>query len=93
MIDLPDELEIDLGDRDAGIVPGMRDGNGHVGFRAGAEIDRTEPKMIGDCLCELRLGGIVLLACDDIRLEPRYLQLLLAAAVEELQFRDRRRLP
>ena len=35
---VPDKLQIDLGNGDAGVMPGMRDRDRHIGFRLIAEL-------------------------------------------------------
>jgi hypothetical protein len=90
---VPDQLQIDLGDRDAGIAPGMGHRQGHVGLGFLAEIDRAEPNPVLARFGKARRLRIVLVAADDINRQPRDLELLFAGVVELDQLGDRRHLP
>ena len=43
---IPDQLQIDLGDRDAGIASGAGQRHGHIRLGFLAEIDRAEPDAV-----------------------------------------------
>src|SRR5437660_4561927 len=87
---VPDQLQIDLGDGDPGLPALTRHRQRHVRLGFLAEIDRAEPDALrlrpgkGGALREIR--G----AADDVHLQPRDLELLLAFAVELGQLGDRR---
>ena len=90
--DIPDQLEVDLGDGDPGVAPGARDGEGHIRFRFLAEIDRAEPHLVGARLAEGRRLGQILAAADDIHRQARDLELFFAVMVELGNLGDRRHL-
>ena len=50
---VPDQLQIDLGDADAGIEPGAGERQGHVGLGLPSEINRAEINLLGYRLGEL----------------------------------------
>ena len=52
---IPDQLQIDLGDRDAGIASGAGHRHGHVRLGFLAEIDRAEPDADA-CCASVKLG-------------------------------------
>ncbi len=89
---IPDQFQIDLGDRDAGIASGAGHRQGHIRLGFLAEIDRAEPDPVLSCFDKARRLGIILLAADDIYRQPRHLELLLAVVVELDQLGDRRHL-
>ena len=80
--DVPDELEVDVGN---GHRPGIATrayGDRHVGLGLLAEVHRTEPRMAG---FGVAIGGLlraVLPRADGVQAEARYRKLLAAAAVE-----------
>ena len=89
---VPDELQVHLGDADAGVAPRAGHGERHVGLGLAAEIDRA----VVDFLChrfgELRVLGEIGADADRVHGEPRHPQLLLAAGVELGELGDRRHL-
>ena len=89
---VPDELEVDLGDADAGIAPRARDGERHVGLGFTAEVDRPVIDLPGHRLGEFRVLRQVEPAADDVHGEPRDAKLLLAARIELRQLGDGRHL-
>ena len=52
---VPDELEVDLGDRDAGIAPCAGERKRHVRFRLASKIHRAVVRLVRDRLGELRV--------------------------------------
>jgi len=52
---LPDQLEIDLGDADAGVEPSASDRQGHVGLGLPSEIDRAVISLFGYRVGEFRV--------------------------------------
>jgi hypothetical protein len=89
--DVPDELEVDVGDRHTA-APAMHHRHGEVGLAAFSEIDRPVIDLVGLGLDE---GGVVRavgVAADHVHAEPRDVQLLVAGAVELGQLGDRRHL-
>ena len=90
--DIPDELEVDLCNGDAGGSARVCERDRHVRLRAAPKIDGAEPRMHCDGLGEARIGRIVGAACHDVRFEARELQLLFSGAVHLDQLRYRRHL-
>ena len=89
---VPDQLEIDLRDADAGITPRAGERDRHIGLGLAAEIDRSVIDLVGHRLLEFRLVGIIDAAADHVHGEPRHFQLLVAGGVDLRQFGDRRHL-
>ena len=56
---VPDQLQIDLGDADAGILAGAGQRQRHIGLGLPAEIDRPVIDLVGDGLGEFRILGKV----------------------------------
>ena len=79
---VPDQLEIDLGDGDAGIAPRAGERQRHVGFQLAPEIDRAVIDLVGDGLGEFRVFRVIDLAADNVHGEPRHPQLLVAGGIE-----------
>ena len=90
---VPDQLQIDLGDADAGVLAGAGQRQRHVGFGFAAEIDRPVIDLVGDRFGEFRILGKVDAAVDHVHGEPRHPQPLLAGGIDLGQFGDRRHLP
>ena len=91
--DVPDQLEIDLGDRDPGIAAALRHRHRHVGLGFLAEIDRAEPHLLGERLGKAGIGRVIGAAAGHIHRQTGDLELLVALAVELDQLGDRRHLP
>ena len=89
---VPDEFEIDLGHRHAGILARAGQRNGHVRFALAPEIDRAVIDLVRHRLREARIVRIIGAGADHIHLEPRDAKLLLAGRVELGQLGDRRHL-
>ena len=60
---VPDQLQIDLGDADAGVLAGAGQRQRHVGLGLPAEIDRPVIDLVGDGLGEFRVLGEVERRC------------------------------
>ena len=90
---VPDQLEIDLGDADAGILAGAGQRQRHIGLGLPAEIDRPVIDLVGDGLGEFRVLGEVEAGVDHVHGEPRHPQPLLAGRIDLRQFGDGRHLP
>ena len=45
--DVPDELQVHVGDGHAGVLADMGERDRHVGLGAAAKFDRTEPDLVG----------------------------------------------
>ena len=90
---VPDQLEIDLGDADAGVLAGAGQRQRHIGLGLPAEIDRPVIDLVGDGLGELRVLGEIEPAVHDIHGEARHPQPLLAGRIDLRQFGDGRHLP
>ena len=91
--DVPDQFQVHVGDGHAGLLADMGERNRHVGLRAAAKFDRTEPDFFGDGLREARVARKILAAADRIRFEAGDPELLLALAVEIGKLGDRGNLP
>ena len=89
---IPDELEIDLGHADAGRRAVAADGNGHIGLRLLAEIDRPEPHSVRNGLGEPRIARVILPAADDVHRQTGDPELLMPAAIELRELGDGRHL-
>ena len=90
--DVPDEFEIDLGDRDAGIAPRAGERQRHIGLALAPEINRPEPRLLGHRIGEARVVRVVRARADHVHLEPRDAKLFLAGGVELRQLGDGRNL-
>jgi hypothetical protein len=64
--DVPDELEVDVCDRDRTVVDAGPDRDRHVGLGLLAEIDRAEPRLPAARLAERRLLRAVLAGLDAV---------------------------
>ena len=91
--DVPDQLEIDLGDGDAGVAAALRHRHRHVGLGVLAEIDRSEPHLLGERLGKAGIGRVIGAAADHIHRQTGHFELLVALAVELAELGDRRHLP
>ena len=90
---VPDQLEIDLGDADAGILAGAGQRQRHVGLGLPAEIHRPVIDLVGDGFGEFRILGEVEPAVHHVHGEARHPQALLAGGIDLRQFGDGRHLP
>ncbi len=90
--DVPDQLEIDLGDGDAGVAPRAGERQRHVGFRLAPEVYRPVIDLVGDGLGEFRVFRVIDLAADNVHRESRHTQLLVAGGIELRQLGDSRHL-
>ena len=90
--DIPDQLEIHIGDGDTGISAGPGNGNGQVGLGLVAEVHRTERDLAGQRIDEQRVVRKIRPAGDHIHGQPGHLELFLAGRVKLSQFGDRRHL-
>ena len=84
-----DQLQVDLGHRDAAVAAAMRHRHRQIGLALLAEIDRPEIGLVGRGLLEGGLGRAVDVAAHHVHAEPGDLELLVAVAVELGQFGDR----
>ena len=90
---VPDQLQIDLGDADAGVLAGAGQRQRHIGLGLPAEIDRAVIDLVGDGLGEFRVLGEIEAAVDDVHGEARDPQPLLAGRVDLGELGDGRHLP
>ena len=90
--DVPDQLQIDLGDSDAGVAAVARHCQCHIRLGFLAEIDRAEPDAVCLGFDEGRALREIRLAADRVHRQARHFELLLALAVELREFGDRRHL-
>ena len=90
---VPDQLQIDLGDADAGVLAGAGQRQRHVGLGLAAEIDRSVIDLVGDGLGEFRILGEVEPGVHDVHGQTRNPQALLAGRIDLRQFGDGRHLP
>ena len=90
---VPDQLEVDLGDADAGVLAGAGQRQRHIGLGLAAEIDRPVIDLVGDGLGELRLLGKVEPAVEHIHDQARHPQAFLAGRIDLRQLGDGRHLP
>ena len=88
---VPDQLQVDVGHRDAAAAA-MRHRHGEIGLAALAERDRPEIDLVGLGLDEGGIGRAVGVAADHIHAEARHVELLVAGAVELRQLGDGRHL-
>lgn len=79
--DVPDQLQIDLGDADAGILARAGQRQRHVGLGVPAEIDRPVIDLVRNRLGELWIPRQVDPTVDRVHRQPRDPQPLLAARV------------
>jgi len=91
--DVPDQLEIDFGDRYARIAAALRHCHCHVRLRFLTEIDGSEPQLLGQRLGKARIGRVIGTSANHIHRQTGDLELLVALTVELDQLRDRRYLP
>ncbi len=90
---VPDQLEVDLGDADAGVLAGAGQRQRHVGFGLPSEIDRPVIDLVGDGFGEFRILRKVEPGVHDIHGETRYPQAFLAGRIDLREFGDGRNLP
>ena len=90
---VPDQLEIDLGDADAGILAGAGQRQRHVGLGLPAEIDRPVIDLVGGGFGEFRILGEVEPAVHNVHGEAGDPQALLAGRIDLRQLGDGRHLP
>ena len=83
---VPDQLQIDLGNADPGILAGAGQRQRHVGLGLAAEINRAIVDLAGDGFGEFRILGKVEPAVDHIHGKPRDPQPLLAGRIHLRQF-------
>src|ERR1051326_327173 len=91
--DVPDQLQIDFGDRDAGVAAVARHRQRHIRLGILAEIHWADPDAARLGFGEGRALREIRLAADDVHREPRDFELLLPLATELREFGDRRHLP
>ena len=91
--DVPDQLEVHLGDADAGILARTGERQRHVGLGFPAKVDRPVIDLVRDRLGELWIARQVDAAVDRIHGEPRDAQALLAARIHLGKLGDSRHLP
>ena len=90
---VPDQLQIDLGDGDAGVLAGAGQRQGHVGLGLPAEIHRAVIDLVGDGLGEFRVLGQIEAAVDHVHGEARDPDPLMAGRVDLGELGDGRHLP
>ncbi len=90
--DVPDQLQVDFSDADAGVATRAGKRQRHVRFGLAAEIDRAVIDLVFHRLGELRLLGQVETAADHIHRQARYAKLFLAACIDLRKFGDGRNL-
>jgi len=88
----PDQLQVDLGNADAGILARAGERQRHIRLGLAAEINRPVIDLVGDGFFELRILGEIGAAIHRIHGEARHPQALLAGGIELRQFGDRRHL-
>ena len=89
---VPDQLQIDLGDAHAGVAPRAGERQRHVRLGFAAEIDRAVIDLVRHRFGEGRILGDVIAAADHFHGEPRHFELLVAGRVDLGEFGDRRHL-
>jgi hypothetical protein len=85
---IPDELEIDLGNADSAVGKGTSKRQGHVRFGFAAKIDRPVVDLVRHRVDELGIRGKIGIAADQVRRNPRNTQPLAPAGVELHEFSD-----
>src|SRR6478735_9877823 len=85
---IPHWLEIKFDDAHAGVGPPTGHTQGHVRFRLATQIDRSVINLLGYRLREFRFLGVVSAASNHVHGKTRYLEDLLAFAIELRQFLD-----
>ena len=88
--DLPDQLQIHIGDDDPGIAARAGHGHDHVRFRIAAEINRAEVGLARCRLDERRLGRAIGTATDDVQGQARHPDLLVTVGIDLDHVGDRR---
>ena len=89
---VPDQLQIDLGDAHPGIAPRAGERQRHVRLGFAPEIDRPVINLVRHRFGEGRILGDVIAAADHFHGEPRHFELLVAGRVDLGEFGDRRHL-
>ena len=84
--DVPDQLQIDLGDAHAGVAPRAGDRERHVRLGFTAKIDGSVVDLTRHGFRELRFIGEVSGAADHVHGEPRHAQPFFAGRVDLRQF-------
>ena len=87
--DVPNELEVDLGDAHSGIAARAGERQRHVRLRLAAKIDRAVIDLVRDRFGEFRLLGEVGLARDHVHRQARDPQLLATGRIELRELGDR----
>ena len=90
--DLPDPLQVHLGDRHPGVGPRPRDGDRHVRLGVVAEADRPVVDLVPARLDELLVAREIRAAVDDGRQPARQPEALAARQIDLHQLADGRRL-
>ena len=86
---VPDQLQIDFGDADPGILAGAGQRQRHIGLGLAAEIYRTVIDLVRHRFGELRIFGKIEPAIDHVHGQARYPQALLARRIHLRQFGNR----
>ncbi len=89
---LPDELQVELGNRDRPLGPAGADRDRHVGLGAAVEVHRAEPGRVGQGAPEGGLRRPVAAGAQHVHADPRDLDLLAPGAVEQRDVGDLGRL-
>ena len=89
---VPDQLQIDLGNADPGILAGARQRQRHVGLGLPAEIHRPVIDLVGDGLGEFRILGEVEPAIQHVHRQPRNPQPFFSGGIDLGQFGNGRHL-
>ena len=87
--DIPNELQIDLGDRRACARTYAGDGDGHKWFGAAMQRDRSPPEALRPRADKSWIGGMIDPAHFDIGICARYAKPLTARAVDKHRLDDR----
>jgi hypothetical protein len=91
--DIPDELEVHVGDRHGALIAARANGDRHVRLGLLAEVDRPEPRRSAPRALECGLLRAILARAQLVHSEPRHGDLLDAVAVGLRDVGDFRRLP
>ena len=90
--DVPDELQIDLGNAHAGVTSRSGQRQRHIRFGLAAKINRAVIDLVRHRLGEGRLLGNVVAAADYFHGKPRHPQLLMPGRVDLGELGNRRHL-
>ena len=90
--DVPDELQVDVGDRHGSVLASRTNRDGHVRFGLFAEVHGPEPRLPSFRVAERRFLRTILAGSHVVHAEARHCDLLAAGGIQLRNVRDLRRL-